>query len=75
MDVGAFETGFSDFVDLALNHGVGSVEGGRPLIPFVLIETNGQRHLRRFALERLEESVDAAFEFASDAQDIRVAAA
>jgi hypothetical protein len=64
-DVGAFEPGFSDFLSLTLNHGVGSVEDGGPLIPFVLAESKGQRQLQRFALERLEESVKAAFAFAS----------
>lgn len=38
-DVGAFESAFSDFLNLTLNHGVGSVEGGGPLIPFVLTES------------------------------------
>jgi hypothetical protein len=32
------------------------------------VESKGQRELRRFVLERLEDSVEAAFAFASDAQ-------
>lgn len=68
-DIGALEPEFSDFLYLTLDHGVGSVEGGGPLIPFVLFESRGQREIRRFALDRLEESVEAAFAFASEKQD------
>lgn len=69
MESAALEAGFSDLVFLALNHGVDSVEGGGPLIPFVMVESKGQRELRRFVLERIEESVEAAFAFASNAQN------
>jgi hypothetical protein len=48
---------------------VGSVEGGGALIPFVLVESKGQREIRRFVLERIEESVEATFAFASNAQN------
>ena len=48
---------------------MGSVEGGGALIPFVLVESKGQREIRRFVLERIEESVEATFAFASNAQN------
>jgi hypothetical protein len=38
-DAGTLESGFSDLVSLTLNHGVGSVEEGGALIPFVLVES------------------------------------
>jgi hypothetical protein len=68
MEAGTLEAGFSEFVSLTLNHGVGSVEKGGPLIPFVLVASNGGRQIKRFNLDRLDEAVDAAFAFASDAQ-------
>jgi hypothetical protein len=68
MEAGTLEPGFSEFVSLLLNHGVASVEKGSPLIPFVVIESMGQREIKRFILDQLEEAVDAAFASASHAQ-------
>ena len=54
---------FADLVFLALDHGVASVrDSGGPLIPFVIVEQDGNRVLHRFAAERLEEGEQRARE-------------
>jgi hypothetical protein len=54
---------FADLVFLALDHGGDSVrESGDPLIPFVIIEQDGERGLQRFVTERLEDGPEQARE-------------
>ena len=64
-----------DLVFAALDHGIGSVEDGGPLIPFVLAETAGGRELTRFAAETLEEGVAQARQHAGASAADRVAVA
>jgi hypothetical protein len=67
---------FADLVFFALDYGVGSVDEGGPLVPFVIVQdSDGQRSLKRFAVGQLEVSAEAAFEHArgSLATDKRVA--
>jgi hypothetical protein len=53
---------FADFFFLAIDHGFASVEdGGSPFVPFaVLVDTAGQKTLNRFAMDKLEDGVQAA---------------
>lgn len=44
----------ADVMFAALDHGIDSVRGGGPLIPFVIAERDGQRALARFVHETLE---------------------
>jgi hypothetical protein len=44
----------ADLLFAALDHGIDSVRGGGPLIPFVIAERGGQRALARFVHETLE---------------------
>ena len=54
---------FATLVFLALDHGVDSVRAsGGPLIPFIVVEQDGKRELRRFVAERLEEGQQRARE-------------
>ena len=54
---------FADLVFLALDHGIDSVRtSGGPLIPFVIVEQDGKREIRRFATVRLEEGPERARE-------------
>ncbi len=53
---------FADFFFLAIDHGFASVEnGGGPLVPFtMLVDPAGQKKLTRFAMDKLEDGVQAA---------------
>ena len=53
---------FADFFFFAIDHGFASVEdGGGPLIPFtMLVDPAGQKKLTRFAMDKLEDGVEAA---------------
>ena len=64
-----------EVVFAALDHGIDSVRGGGPLIPFVLEEGEAGRSLSRFAAERLEEGVEQARAHASASSQDRVAVA
>jgi hypothetical protein len=44
----------ADLLFAALDHGIDSVRGGGPLVPFVISERNGERTLARFVHETLE---------------------
>ncbi len=44
----------ADLLFAALDHGIDSVRGGGPLVPFVIRESGGQRALARFVHETLE---------------------
>lgn len=51
----------NDLMFAALDHAVESIEDGGPLIPFVIsMNSQGERHLTRFANELLEEGLEAA---------------
>jgi hypothetical protein len=59
-----------DVVFAGLDHGIDSVRGGGPLVPFVIVEHDGARALRRFVVGdpfELEESVAQAALFAREA--------
>lgn len=49
-----------DLMFVGLDHGIESVKasGPGPLIPFVMVETNGKRNLKRYVSERLEDGLD-----------------
>jgi len=64
-----------DLVFAALDHGVDSVSGGGPLIPFVLTEGPDGRNLSRFAAETLEEGHSQALRYAASSDADRVAVA
>lgn len=49
-----------DLAFAALDHGVDSVRGGGPLVPFVMIEDGSDRTLIRFAAELLEDGLAQA---------------
>jgi len=50
-----------DLAFFALDHGTDSVlEAGGDLVPFTVTEADGQRTLRRFVADRLEEGVNSA---------------
>jgi hypothetical protein len=50
----------ADLLFFGLDHGIDSVRGGGPLIPFVIAERNGERTLARYVAETLEEGVAQA---------------
>lgn len=50
----------ADLLFAALDHGIDSVRGGGPLVPFVIRETGGQRALARFVHETLEGGIAEA---------------
>ena len=60
-----------DLLWMGLDHGIGSLKGGGPLVPFVIVEQAGERHLSRFvagppnAMD-LEASVQQAVAAAND---------
>lgn len=47
-----------DLLYFGLDHGIDSVRGGGPLIPFLVREEDGVRSLLRIVAETLEESVE-----------------
>ncbi|MEK7954256.1 hypothetical protein [Luteolibacter soli] len=47
----------AELVFLSLDHAVASVGEGGPLIPFLIIEKDGDRTLSRFMADHLEDSV------------------
>ncbi len=59
---------FNDLMFAALDHGTDSIkEAAGPLIPFVMIITGGgERKLRRFVTDQLEEGVEAARNFVEE---------
>jgi hypothetical protein len=63
-ELGATEA-LMDLIFFALDHGISSVEGGGPLIPFVVFEQGGTRHLHRFVTESLDAGRAKALEFAA----------
>jgi len=53
-----------DLIFMGLDHGVDSVRGGGPLVPFVVVAGgDGKRTLTRFSTDRLEHSAARAGEF------------
>lgn len=64
---------FNELTFTALDHGFESIkEAKAPLIPFVMMQTNGgERRLERFVTERLEEGVERAKRYVDEhASDI-----
>jgi hypothetical protein len=58
-----------DVVFAGLDHGIDSVRGGGPLVPFVIVEHEGDRKLQRFVVGdpfELEESVAQATLYARE---------
>ena len=55
-----FSDGLADLAFAALDHAVGSVQGGDPLIPFVMADGPEGRTLRRFAAVTLEQGLGEA---------------
>ena len=52
-----------ELIFLALDHGIGSIQRGGPLIPFVLVDgTDGERDIKRFMADDLEHAQAAARE-------------
>jgi hypothetical protein len=49
-----------DLAFAALDHGVDSVRGGGPLIPFVMVEIGSERTVLRFAAETIEDGLAQA---------------
>ena len=49
-----------ELVFLAIDHATDSVRQGGPLIPFTVTVSNGERQLRRFGAERLEDGLAQA---------------
>ena len=49
-----------DLFDLAFEHAFGSIEKGGPLVPFSIIEINGERTLTRYSDGDLTEAVEHA---------------
>jgi hypothetical protein len=57
---------------LALDHGIGSITRGGPLIPFVLVEdADGEHVLKRFVFDELEDAVAAARDHLRGLEDAR----
>ena len=56
---------FNDFMFIALDHGVKSIEdGASPLMPFAMTKSaGGEQTLQRFATQTLEAGVEAAKEY------------
>jgi hypothetical protein len=55
-----------DLMDLAftaLDHGIASVEGGGPLIPFAMLIQRDQKILRRFVAEEISQGIEEAKRF------------
>ena len=53
-----------DLIFMGLDHGVSSLRGGGPLVPFVVVTGgDGKRTLTRFATDQLEPSAARAGEF------------
>lgn len=55
-----------DLIFFALDHGIDSVKGGGPLIPFAVAETNGKKTLNRFVPEdfsKMDECLQKAHAF------------
>ena len=53
-----------DLIFMGLDHGIGSVRGGDPLVPFVVVTgSDGKRTLTRFVTDQLEPSAARAGEF------------
>lgn len=50
----------ADLLFAALDHGIDSVRGGGPLVPFVIRESGGERVLARFVHETLEGGIAEA---------------
>jgi hypothetical protein len=63
-----------DLIFAALDHGVGSVAEGGPLVPFALTETEDGRELARFVAETLEEGQEQSRRHVRAASDARRAA-
>ncbi len=58
-----------DAIFTGLDHGIDSVRGGGPLVPFVIVEHDGERKLHRFVVGdpfELEESVAKATDYARE---------
>jgi hypothetical protein len=70
-----FDETLGELAMSALDHGVDSVSGGGPLVPFALERRGDELSITRFAPERLEEGVDAARAHAraSDADAVAIA--
>ncbi len=54
-----------DLIFFTLDHGTESVRSGGPLVPFLVVEEEGKRSIRRYAANRLEQGVAQAKEEAS----------
>lgn len=55
-----------DLIFFALDHGIDSVKGGGPLIPFAVTETNGEKNLNRFVpknFSNMEETLQKAEDY------------
>ncbi len=65
----------SQLLFMALDHGVDSVRGGGPLIPFLMSSEGEKISMQRFAAERLEEATSMGRqEAASVPRSVRLAA-
>lgn len=50
-----------DLIFMALDHGIDSIDDGAgPLVPFMLTDRDGERDIRRFVAEQLEDGVRQA---------------
>lgn len=56
MDINNADPQLMELVFTALDHGVDSIRSsGGPLVPFLMMETEGARNMYRFVTERLED--------------------
>lgn len=63
-DSTALNVDLNNLIFFTLDHAVNCVKATRPLVPFVIIETKGERRLTRFAeSDRLESNLQQARRF------------
>lgn len=60
-----------DLMFVGLDHGIESIKvsGKGPLIPFVMLETTGQRNLKRYVAEKLEDGLNEALKDVQNDKD------
>jgi len=60
-DINSQNPKFMEFVFTGLDHGINSIsDGGGPLVPFLMIQTDNKKELKRFVAEKYEEGINKA---------------
>ena len=56
-DINKISQEYSDFIFLGLDHGINSmIDGGGPLVAFVMTKTGNEKQLNRIVTDRLEDA-------------------